>query len=79
MNLEKRLPFPVAVPISAVVGAILGGVGAALIVSTRRSHSRGEFEGHTPNAGDFIRFGFAALALIRIATEFMGKEKDQKA
>lgn len=79
MDLEKRLPFPVVVPISAVVGAIIGGVGAALIVTRRRSQSSAEFTGHTPNAGDFIRFAFAALALIRIAMEFLGKEKDQQA
>ncbi|MEZ4767270.1 MAG: hypothetical protein R2844_02455 [Caldilineales bacterium] len=77
MDLDKRLPVPVVIPMSAVVGAIIGGVGAALIVSRRRQRAGGELEGHTPSAGDFIRFGFAALALIRIATEFLGKEKDK--
>ncbi|MCB0253118.1 MAG: hypothetical protein H6649_11260 [Caldilineae bacterium] len=77
MDLEKRLPIPVVIPLSVVVGGIIGGVGAALLVSRRRSHAEGELVGHTPSVADFVRFGFAALALIRIAAEFLGKEKDK--
>lgn len=48
-----------------------------MLVSRRRSHAEGELVGHTPSVADFVRFGFAALALIRIAAEFLGKEKDK--
>ncbi len=62
-----------------MVGAVIGATAAGLLVATRRARSGNELVAHSPSVADFVRFAFAAWALIQIANGFLGSKKDDAA
>lgn len=76
MNLSKYVPFPFGILYGILAGAMVGAAAAVLLANLKRDRSDSKLVTKTPGVGDILRFVVAAMALIRIANEFLGPKDD---
>lgn len=77
MNLSKYVPVPMGVLYGILAGAMVGGAAAVLLSNVKRGRSDTKLVAKSPGVGDLLRFVVAAMALMRIANEFLGPKDDE--